>query len=81
VVLQLAVEKARSVDPAQVREALASLDAMTFYGPVRFNAQGLNDRKPMVTVQIQQGRVVTIWPREVAAAKAIYPTPPWSARK
>jgi len=81
VVLQLAVEKARSVDPAQVREALASLDAMTFYGPVRFNAQGLNDRKPMVTVQIQQGRVVTVWPREVAAAKAIYPTPPWSARK
>jgi hypothetical protein len=25
--------------------------------------------------------VVTVWPREVAAAKAIYPTPPWSARK
>ncbi|PYM85360.1 MAG: branched-chain amino acid ABC transporter substrate-binding protein [Candidatus Rokuibacteriota bacterium] len=81
VVLQLAVEKAQSVDPATVREALASLDVMTFYGPVRFNAQGLNDRKPMVTVQIQQGRVLTVWPRDVAAAKAIYPTPPWSARK
>jgi branched-chain amino acid transport system substrate-binding protein len=81
VVLQLAIEKARSLDGDKVREALASLDAMTFYGPVQFNPQGLNDRKPMVTVQIQRGTVVTVWPAEIAAAKAIYPTQPWSARK
>ncbi len=79
--LQLAIEKAGSVDPQKVRDALASLDATTFLGPVRFNAEGLNTAKPMVTVQIQHGRVVTVWPPDVATAKAIYPAPTWSERK
>jgi branched-chain amino acid transport system substrate-binding protein len=81
VTLQLAVEKAGSVDPEKVRAALASLDATTFYGPIQFDHQGLNTRKPMVTVQIQHGRPVTVWPPDVATAKALYPTPTWSARK
>ena len=80
-VLQLAIEKAGSVDPQKVRDALASLDATTFLGPVRFNAEGLNTAKPMVTVQIQHGRVVTVWPPDIATAKAIYPAPTWSERK
>jgi branched-chain amino acid transport system substrate-binding protein len=81
VVLQMALEKAGSVNPEQVRAALASLDARTFYGPVRFDPHGLNTEKPMVTVQIQHGTVVTVWPADVASAKAEYPTPSWSARK
>lgn len=81
VTLQLALEKAGSVDPEKVRAALVSLDAHTFYGPVRFDPHGLNTLKPMVTVQIQRGSVVTVWPADVASAKALYPTPSWSARK
>jgi len=81
VVLQLAVKKAGSVDPEKVRAALASLETATFYGPIRFDKTGLNTRKPMVTVQIQHGRAVTVWPLDVASAKAAYPTPSWSARK
>ena len=80
-VLQLAIEKAGSVDPQKVRAALASLDATTFLGPVKFNRAGLNTAKPMVTVQIQDGRVVTVWPPEIATARAIYPTPGWRERK
>ncbi len=80
-VLQLAIEKAGSLDPQKVRDALASLDAMTVLGPVKFNAVGLNTAKPMVTVQIQHGQVVTVWPPEVATATAIYPAPAWSERK
>ncbi len=81
VVLQLAIEKAGSVDPQKVRDALVSLDAQTFYGPVRFDAHGLNTAKPMVTVQIQHGKVMTVWPADIASAKPIYPTPVWSARR
>lgn len=81
VVLQLAIEKAGSVDPQKVWAALASLDAATFLGPVKFNAEGLNTAKPMVTVQIQDGHLVTVWPPEIATAKAIYPTPGWRQRK
>jgi branched-chain amino acid transport system substrate-binding protein len=80
VTLQLAIENAGSLDPQRVRDALASLDAMTFYGRIKFNAHGLNVYKPMVTVQIQHGRVVTVWPPEIASRKPIYPTPAWSAR-
>ena len=79
--LQLAIEKAGTLDPQKVRDALAGLDVMTFYGPIRFNAQGLNLSKPMVTMQIQHGRLVTVWPFDVAPAKPIYPAPAWSARR
>ena len=34
VVLQLAIESAKSIEPQEVRDALAHMDAMTFYGPV-----------------------------------------------
>ncbi len=79
--LQLAIEKAGSLDPQKVRDTLASLDVMTFYGRIKFNADGYNVYKPMVTVQIQHGQVVTVWPADVASGKAIYPTPLWSARQ
>lgn len=79
--LQLAIEKAGSVDPQRMRDALVALDVTTFYGRIKFNAQGLNVYKPMVTVQIQHGQVVTVWPPDVASAKATYPTPDWSARQ
>jgi branched-chain amino acid transport system substrate-binding protein len=79
--LQLAIEKAGTLDPQRVRDALAALDVMTFYGRIKFNAQGLDVYKPMVTVQIQHGKVVTVWPPDIASAKAIYPTPAWTARQ
>jgi branched-chain amino acid transport system substrate-binding protein len=79
--LQLALEKAGSVDPQKVRDALASLDVMTFYGRIKFDPRGLNVYKPMVDIQIQHGKNVTVWPSDVASARAIYPTPAWSARR
>ncbi len=79
--LQLAIEKAGSIDRQKVRDALASLNVETFYGRIKFDPEGLNVYKPMVTVQIQHGKVLTVWPPNVASAKAIYPTPVWSARR
>src|SRR5262249_13385435 len=80
VALQAAIEKAGSVDPAKVRDALASLDMMTFYGKIKFDSRGLNIYKPMVVQQIQSGKLMTVWPTEVAETGAKYPTPAWSAR-
>ncbi|HLW46750.1 MAG TPA: amino acid ABC transporter substrate-binding protein [bacterium] len=79
--LQLAIQNAGGLDREKVRNALAALDVITFYGRLKFNDKGFNTYKPMVTVQIQHGKVVTVWPGDVAAAKAIYPTPVWTARK
>jgi branched-chain amino acid transport system substrate-binding protein len=73
---QYAIEKAGSIDPRKVRDALASLDIMTFYGEIRFDSTGANTFKPMATIQIQNGTLVTVYPPDVANAKLAYPTPP-----
>jgi len=75
---QYAIQKAGSIDPQKVRDALASLDIMTFYGEVRFDSTGANTYKPMATIQIQNGTLVTVYPSDVANAQLSYPTPPLS---
>lgn len=80
VILQLAMEKARSLDPQKVRDALATLDLNTFFGRIKFNAGGQNTYKNVLVEQIQSGQIQTVWPPEVAAATPMYPTPTWSAR-
>jgi branched-chain amino acid transport system substrate-binding protein len=77
---QYAIESAGTLDPEKVRDALAKLDVTTFYGIIKFDSRGLNVFKPMVTNQIQNGRLVTVWPRYTAVAKAVYPAPPWGQR-
>jgi len=78
--LQKAIEKAGSLDPAKVRDALAGLDVMTFFGQIKFDSRGINIYKPMVVEQIQKGVHFTVYPSEVANGKPIYPTPPWDQR-
>lgn len=73
---QYAIQKAGSIDPQKVRAALAGLDILTFYGEIRFDATGANTYKPMATVQIQNGGLVTVYPATVANAQLLYPTPP-----
>ena len=75
---QYAIEKAGSINPQKVRDALASLDIMTFYGEIRFDSTGSNTYKPMATIQIQNGSLVTVYPSNVANAQLVYPTPPLS---
>lgn len=77
---QYAIQNANSVDPERVRAALASLDIMTFYGRLKFDATGANVFKPMATIQIQYGHLVTVYPSDVANAQMIYPTPPFGSR-
>jgi len=78
--LQRAIENAKSLDPEKVRIALTKLRVTTFFGVIAFNAQGQNDKKPMVVEQIQNGKHVTIYPTDIANAKIQYPAPTWSQR-
>jgi branched-chain amino acid transport system substrate-binding protein len=78
--LQKAIENAKSLDPAKVRDALASLDVTTFFGEIKFDSRGINTFKPMVVEQIQGGAHVTVFPTDVANGQPQYPTPPWSQR-
>jgi branched-chain amino acid transport system substrate-binding protein len=77
---QKAIENAGSLDATKVRDALAGLDVMTFFGQIKFDSRGINTFKPMVVEQIQSGVHYTVFPADVANGKPKYPTPAWSAR-
>ena len=61
-IFQLAIEKANSIDPKQVREALAALDGTTFYGRIKFGATGQITSLDPPVFQIQGGKPVVLFP-------------------
>ncbi len=68
VVLAIATQDAGTVEKSKVRDALASMDAQTFYGRVKFGPTGqINSLKPP-TMQIQNGKPVVVDPPEIAQA-------------
>ncbi len=71
--LQLAIEKAGSLETDKVREALRSYDGSTFWGPTRWDQTGQNVAGQTVTFQIQKGEIRTVFPKAAAQAAPIYP--------
>ncbi len=76
--LQYALQRAGTTDREAVRDALARLDVVTFFGLLKFDQRGLNVFKPMVVNQIQGPKLVTIYPYRLADGNAIYPFPGWA---
>jgi len=68
-----AFQRAGSLDPAKVRDAIAKTDMMTFYGPIKFDETGKNTAKPMVLYQVQGGDYKVVFPSKWAEAKIKYP--------
>lgn len=69
VVLQLAIEKAGSLDPEKVRDVLASTQFDTFYGPIKFGPTGQNVTADNPIFQIQDKKITIIAPAEVKAGE------------
>jgi len=65
VALQKGIEKAKSTDKKAVREALASLDIVTFYGQIKFTDNGMNGSKELPIIQVQNGVPVPLYPDSV----------------
>jgi branched-chain amino acid transport system substrate-binding protein len=68
-----AFERANSLDQEKVREALMKTDLATFYGHVKFAADGSNPGKTIVMRQIQGGKYIVVAPPAVAAGPVVYP--------
>jgi branched-chain amino acid transport system substrate-binding protein len=77
---KFAIEKAGTLDPKKVRDALAGLDVETLYGRVKFEPTG-QIAMGQVLIQIQDGKLVPIYAAGKMVGKPVYPTPPWSQRK
>ena len=67
-VLQLAIEKAGTLDPAKVRDALAALDTTTFFGRIKFGPTGQISSLDPPVFQLQGGKPVVIFPDYVKQA-------------
>lgn len=85
--LELAIEKAGSIDTEKVRQALLTLQADTIYGHISYSGpddpsglSGANINRPMMTIQLNpEGKQVVVAPKDVAAAP-LQKFKPWSAR-
>ena len=76
-----AFERAKSLSPEDVRDALAETRMMTFYGRIEFDETGKNIAKPTVLFQVQDGKYVVVYPQEFAEGEIRWPTPAWSERR
>jgi len=75
--LQLAIERAGTLDTEAVRQQLLALDEMTMFGPMRFNEAGVNVAGAAAGFQIQNGEMVVLWPQAISEGNIIYPKPGW----
>ena len=75
-----AIQEAGSLDPAEVRDAIAATDLETFYGDIRFNEKGQNIAKGMAVIQVQEGKPRVFFPEEAKEADPIVPLPDWQSR-
>ncbi len=71
--LVLATEKAGSTDADAVRNAMANLDTESFFGKIKFDQTGQNVYKPMSVIQIQDGKVLTVWPKSSSETQMTWP--------
>lgn len=65
VVLQLAIEAAGTLDRKAVRDALAKMNTVTFFGPIKFGPTGQVISLDPPVFQVQKGRQVVILPAAI----------------
>jgi len=75
-----AAKRANTLDADRVREQLLKLETRTIFGDYKVDADGFQVAHKMVTFQWQKEKKATVWPDELAKAKLIFPTPPWTSR-
>jgi branched-chain amino acid transport system substrate-binding protein len=69
VVLADAIERAGSTDKKKVRDELAKTDVMTFYGPVKFSANGMNLVRDLPIIQVQDKQIKVLGPSDIKNAE------------
>lgn len=79
--LQLAIEKADSIETDKVRDALAGLDVeLASWPAVAFDETGKNVKWLHPVIQVQNGEYVVVYPESSQEGVPIYPAPEWKKR-
>lgn len=85
-VLKDAIERAGTLDPQKLRDALADTNFsgernILPYERIEFDAAGQNKHAQLVMLQVREQGFRTIWPAEFSSLQPVWPVPPWSQRK
>jgi branched-chain amino acid transport system substrate-binding protein len=71
------LENGKSKDPKKLRDSISKVKIdnpyMATAGPIEFDETGENKNAAPVVVQVQQGKVAKIWPKDGADAKYRFP--------
>lgn len=77
-----ALERSGSSDPKELRDALAdtSLDTklFPFDGPIKFNDKGQNVNAQPIVMQVQDKKIVQVYPEKFAQQEPQFSATPWS---
>lgn len=75
-----AIRRAGSLDRDKIRSEIQKFDGYTAFGAFRVDQDGIQIAHKMLMFQWQDGKKVIVWPPELSAVPARFPTPPWSKR-
>ncbi len=77
-----AIQAADSLDPAKVRDALAALDVMSFYGHLKFtpDGDGIAESLGPIVAQVQNLKIELLYPKAASTSELIFPMTPWEKR-
>ena len=74
-----AIEKANSLDPQKVRDAIADIQFDSLYGPIKFTENGQIDL-PQIVIQVQKDKLAEVYNAKGFVNQPAYPMPAWDAR-
>lgn len=83
-VLADTLNRAKSQSSDDLRTSLAATNMMTAFGPIKFISwEKFTNQNKMDTLVLQviNKKYETVWPKEGASAKYVYPVPRWRDRK
>lgn len=66
-----ALKRTGSLDKAKLRDALASTDIQTFYGPIKFGPNGMNLPRELPIIQVQDETIKVLAPAAIKNADLI----------
>ena len=72
-IYEAAVKHAGSLDRAAVRNALATMDAMSIIGRFGVDRTGVQIKGINLVIQLQQGRKEVVWPAELSTSAPRFP--------
>jgi branched-chain amino acid transport system substrate-binding protein len=81
-VIAEALERAGSSEPQALRDAISETsletDLLPFPGPIEFDDTGQNVNARPISMQVQEGEVLQVYPEEFAEERPVFPAVPWN---